>query len=169
MEELLRAPKAVGMVYHKMRYEIEDYGELIVPDETVHVERKSGDIYSQLLWKNMIGMPALLVKKSCVDEIGYLDEQLTCLEDYDWVLRIAKRYEALFLDEVLLDAGYSTTGVSGQASQHVIASCMLVQKYKQDYLQTNTFNHRLECILADAEDLGIKTQVVELLERIMQL
>ena len=36
-------------------------------------------------------------------------------------------------------------------------------------LQTDTFNHRVEIILRDAERLGITAQVVQLLEKLLQL
>lgn len=140
-----------------------------LPDERIAYEKKSGDIYTQLLWDNMIGMPTLLVKKECVEQVGGLDEKLKCLEDYDFALRIAQEYQAVFLDEVLLDAEFSALGVSGDSEQYLIASCILLQRYKKDYLQTDTFNHRVEIILRDAERLGITAQVVQLLEKLLQL
>lgn len=84
------------------------------------------------------------------------------------MLRIAKRYQAVFLDEVLLDAGFSTTGVSARTYDDIIASCRLLQKYKTDYLATNTLNHRLEHVLSLSERLGIQEKIVPLLEKIMQ-
>lgn len=46
-------------------------------------------------------MPTLLVKKECIKAVGYLDESLQSLEDYDFALRLAQRYKAIFLDEIL--------------------------------------------------------------------
>ncbi len=44
-----------------------------------------------------------------------------------------------------------------------------MQKYKKDYLATNTLNHRLEKILEGAAQIGIQEEVVKLLEKIMML
>lgn len=165
MKALSEVKDKVGMVYHKLKYEIEDYGTLILPKG--ENEKRSGDIFAQLLWDNMIGMPTLLVRKCCIEDVGGFDESLECLEDYDLVLRIAKKYEAIFVDEILLDAGFSTTGVSGNTYNDIIVSCRLIQKYKEDYLMTNTLNHRLEHVLDLAEKLGIKEKIIPLLERIM--
>ena len=172
METMLEAEQAntkVGFCYHKLKYDMGEGRYFILPDEKVSLEQKSGDIYAQLLWDNLIGMPTLLVKKECLDEIGYLDEEMNCLEDYDFVLRLARSYHGVFVDEVLLDAEFSTNGVSGDSYKYLIASCILVQKYKRDYISTNTLNHRLEIILRDAKRMGIEEQIIELLEKIMQM
>jgi glycosyltransferase involved in cell wall biosynthesis len=164
------ADKNVGMIYHKFRYDLGEGRSMTLPDEKIEAGKKSGDIYAQLLWDNLVGIPTMLIKKECVVEVGGLDESLRCLEDYDFALRIAKKYQAIFLDEIYLDAEYSVTGVSGgDTTQYLIASCMLLQKYKTDYLATNTFNHRVEIILRDAERLGVKAQIVKLLEKLLQL
>lgn len=60
------------------------------------------------------------------------------------------------------------TGVSGgDNSQYLIASCMLLTKYKADYLATDTFNHRLEVILRDADRLGVTEKIIQLLEKLL--
>lgn len=71
---------------------------------------------------------------------------------------------------IYLDASYSVSGVSGgDSGQYLIASCLLLAKYKADYLATDTFNHRVEIILRDAGRLGATEQIVELLEKVLQM
>ena len=169
METMQGAGQDVGMVYHKFRYDLGEGRGMVLPDENIPVEKKSGDIYKQLLWDNLVGMPTLLLKKECVNVVGGLDESLKCLEDYDFALRIAQKYKAIFINEIYLDATYSISGVSGgDTGQYLIASCLLLAKYKADYLATDTFNHRVEIILRDAEKLGITELVVGLLEKVLQ-
>lgn len=169
IQALEQADDRTGVSYHKFRYDLGEGRQCIMPDEKVDINQKSGDIYTQLLWDNLIGMPTLLIKKECIDKVGLFDESLKCLEDYDFILRIARCYSAVFIDEVLLEAGYSITGVSGNSYHYLTASCMLLKKYKADYLRTGTLNHRLAIILRDAEYIGIKPQITELLEKIMIL
>lgn len=164
----MQEDSSAGFVYHKLRYDMGEGREIILPDEKIADGKKSGNIYQQLLWDNLIGMPTLLVKKECLKVVGYLDETFKSLEDYDFALRLAKSYRAAFVNEILLDAEFSNTGVSGGSYEYLIASCLLVQKYKADYLATDTLNHRLEIVLRDADRLGIKDKIVQLLERIMQ-
>ena len=170
MDAMRDAGDAVGMVYHKFRYDLGEGRGMVLPDEKIPPEKKSGDIYAQLLWDNLVGIPTMLLKKKCVEAVGGLDESLRCLEDYDFALRIAQKYQVVFLDEIYLDASYSVSGVSGgDSGQYLIASCLLLAKYKADYLATDTFNHRVETILRDAERLGATEQIVELLEKVLQM
>lgn len=169
MNAMKKADLDVGIIYHKFQYDLGEEHSIILPDQHIPLENKSGDIYKQLLKDNLVGMPTILIKKECIKEVGGMDESLRCLEDYDFVLRIAKRYKAIFLDEIYVDANYSSTGVScGTGSQYLIASCMLLAKYKADYLAIDTFNHRLEVILRDADRLGVKERIVQLSEKILQ-
>ena len=169
MEVMQGAEQDVGMVYHKFRYDLGKGRGMVLPDEKIPLEKKSGNIYEQLLWDNMVGMPTMLLKKECVNVVGGLDESLKCLEDYDFALRIAQKYKAIFINEIYLDATYSVSGVSGgDTGQYLIASCLLLAKYKADYLATDTFNHRVEIILRDAEKLGVTEMVVGLLEKVLQ-
>lgn len=90
MEAMRNAGANVGMVYHKFRYDLGAGRGMVLPDEKIPYEKKSGDIYAQLLWDNLVGIPTMLLKKECVEAVGGLDESLRCLEDYDFALRIAK-------------------------------------------------------------------------------
>jgi len=167
VEAMRFANEQTGMVYHKIRYQTGGGNEIIIPNEARLSENKSGNIYKELLRSNLIGMPTLLLKKESIDKIGNFDESMRSLEDYDLVLRIAKDYDAVFLDEVLLEAGVTKGSVSANSVQHILASCTLIQKYKDDYIKTGTLNHRLEKILRDAELIGIQDKVASLLEKII--
>lgn len=167
MSALSDAPPEAGFAYSKFRYVIEGMEEIILPKEDVPVERKSGWIFEQLLWDNMVGMPTLIIKKECLEKAGYLDETLKSLEDYDFALRLSQYYQGVFVDKILLDAGFSATGVSSNGVQALLASCMLVQKYKRDYIETDLLMRRLEAILKDAEKMGMTEQIVPLLEKMV--
>ncbi|GFI53889.1 UDP-Glc:alpha-D-GlcNAc-diphosphoundecaprenol beta-1,3-glucosyltransferase WfgD [Alistipes sp.] len=169
MDALAHADDKVGMVYHKLRYDLGEGRYFLLPDETIAREKKSGDIYAQLLWDNLIGMPTLLIKKECVESVGYMDEGLRCLEDYEFALRIAKKYHAVFLDEVYLDAEFGTEGISGNSVQYLLASCEILGKYKADYLTAGAFDHRIEIIAEDAERAGLLEPILQILEKTLRL
>lgn len=48
-------------------------------------------------------------------QIKGFDMEMTVLEDYDFVLKMVKNFEAIFVGKVLLEATYSISGVSGNA------------------------------------------------------
>ena len=121
-----------------------------------------------MLYDNLIPCPSILAKKSAVMDAGMFDTELKALEDYDFALKLTRKYKACFVDEILLDASYSKGGVSGNPVNYLVASCMILARYKNDYLQTNTFNHRVEIILRDAEAIGMKEEFVQLMEKMLQ-
>ena len=167
MREMEKHPEA-GFCYHKIAYDMGGGYQAILPDERLPLEKKQGEIYAQLLYDNLVDCPSMLIRREVLDQIGGFDEMLKALEDYDLALRLAKAAPAAFVNEVLLDSAYSTTGVSGSAVNYLTASCILVGKYKKDYLDTNTFNHRVERILEDAEQAGVKEQMIGFLEKVLQ-
>lgn len=62
-----------------------------------------GKIFKEWLSGNFIPPHALLIKKSCIEEAGGFDENISFLEDWDLWLRIAKKYEVTYIDEYLWD------------------------------------------------------------------
>lgn len=157
----------IGFVYHKICYDMGKNSCAILPPDSIPLSQKSGNIYHQLLYDNLVDCPSLIVRRQCLQDIGLFDTSLKALEDYDLVLRLAKNYQAEFINEILLDSTYSTTGVSGNSVNYLVASCMLIKKYKADYLASNTLNHRLEIILRDSKAIGMQEHFVSLLEKIM--
>lgn len=61
----------------------------------------------------------------------------------------------------------SQGSVSMNTANYITASCILLARYKVEMLKTNTFNHRLEKILFDAESIGYVEQVMHFLEKIL--
>ena len=159
----------IGFAYHKLRYDLGEGRAAILPDERIPLAQKSGHIFAQLLYDNMIDMPALMLRRRAYETVGPLDESLSCLEDYEYALRLSMLFQAGFCDEILLESTMSADGVSSKSFDYIRVSCELVSRYKSEYIRTNTLNHRLEVILTDSQRLGILDQVGPLLEKIMVL
>ncbi len=164
MEAMCSASPEVGFAYHKIRYERDDGQVMVFPPESMAFEKKSGNIFAQLMYANLVPCPSIIAKKSCIAEVGGFDETMDALEDYDLVLKMARNHQALFLDRILLEAACSAGGVSASPAHFLVASCRLLQKYRQDYLDTNTLNHRIENILKNAEQIGERERFIRLIE-----
>ena len=161
--KLFEFDEQLDFVYSKLRYKIDDTHSMILPDERISYDNKIGNIYNQLLWDNLIPFSSLVVKKNRLNAVGKMDNSFSALEDYDFVLRIAKNYKAGFVDEVLVEAAISSDGISSNSYNYLISSCKLLGKYKNDYIKTETFNHRVEIILQDAQKVGIYEQILKML------
>lgn len=165
--KLFEFDEQLDFVYSKLRYKIDDTHSMILPDERISYDNKIGNIYNQLLWDNLIPFSSLVVKKNRLNAVGKMDNSFSALEDYDFVLRIAKNYKAGFVDEVLVEAAISSDGISSNSYNYLISSCKLLGKYKNDYIKTETFNHRVEIILQDAQKVGIYEQILKMLELVL--
>ncbi len=118
-----------------------------------------GDMLSQILFENTVGTPTILMEKSLFDEIGGFDEELRSLEDWDMVIRAAKMTEFGFVPEVLVDALYLNDGVTANMDEYFKSRCLMMQKYRQEYLDTNTFNDAAGSILALAQKFNVLESV----------
>lgn len=59
----------------------------------------SGRVYSDLLIEEGPVFPALMVRRSALERIGLLDEQLVAFQEWDTVIRLAKHYRFAFVPE----------------------------------------------------------------------
>ena len=102
MEQMQHLSDRTGIVYCRMKA-VYDYGQSIIfPSVEQSSEELSGKMLMKLLKDNVIGTPSILVRKSCLDEVGTFNENLRCLEDWEFVLRVAKKWEIGFVEEPLV-------------------------------------------------------------------
>ena len=96
---------------------------------------KEGDLYLELLKGNFIPTPAILVRKTCFDDIGVFDTSFTTLEDWDLLLRLAKCYKFKFISDPLLFSHYTPHGVNeSPAKQSLAAFELIFEKNYQAYM-----------------------------------
>ncbi len=104
IKALTEASMQTGFCYCEMEYHrLHQEENLFVPRRDIPMLRKNGFIYPELLRRNFIGGPTLLVWKECLADVGYFDERLAIFEDWDMVLRLSKSYDAAFVAEPLYD------------------------------------------------------------------
>jgi glycosyltransferase involved in cell wall biosynthesis len=62
---------------------------------------KSGWVYKNLFYRNFIRTSSVVVKKECFEQLGVFDESLPRCEEIDMWLRIAKKYQIGFINDIL--------------------------------------------------------------------
>lgn len=62
---------------------------------------KSGDLFEDLLFRNIIPSPTPLIKRKCFQQVGKFDTALPSSQDYDMWLRIAKEFKISSIPESL--------------------------------------------------------------------
>ncbi len=90
-------------------------------------------LFLRLLRGNVVNLPTLLVKKSCLDQVGVFDESFRRLMDWDLALRISREFAMIFCEEPLLLANHTEASISEDVDAYIEAVNMLLSKYADDY------------------------------------
>lgn len=134
----------IGVVYSSV---------LRVEAENVFFEQsfkghKSGYIYKDLLYNNFIPSSAILVRGSCFDEIGLWDDNLTCFQDWDLVLRLSKNYEFIYLPDLLVIQYDQRQSITNIPKGRDIAALYLMEKYCCDINDNNKILSNFQILIA---------------------
>lgn len=167
IEMLKQAPDDTGIVYCEFYYHGINHTEGICPDREILLEQKQGHIFPELLTGNMIGMPTVLVKKECFLQAGVFHEGLVCLEDYEWILRIARQYRILFVPECLVDVYANLESVTNNVEGYMASRCIIAGLYKKELIQYGLFDYIVGDILNKATQLGYLEKATVYLEKVM--
>lgn len=162
MQTLMDNPQA-GMVYCAYECQSFDGDVVIVPDEKMPLYEKQGDIYEKLLCRNTIGAPTVLVRRECFLKAGLFCESLSCLEDWELFVRIAREYEILFIEEPLVIVHLNAGGVSSNTAGYYEARCYMIAEHKDALIKYGKFNSVVEEVLLRARERGILEQVNKML------
>ncbi len=97
--ELFRsAPPDVGLIYTGV--------ETVSGDgsRTLQIPSARGDLYRELLARNILhGAPAsAMMRRNVIRDVGFFDEDLPAIEDYDYWLRICRRYKVDYVSKPLV-------------------------------------------------------------------
>lgn len=157
----------VGLVYCAMQGTRQDGSAIRVPDALIDRQFLRGNLYGLLLQGNVIDAPAAVIRKSCVEKCGGFDETLSCLEDWELFLRIAREYEIGYADEALVDSDIHNEGVSSHAGGYFQARCQMIAIHKEALLKYGLFDQVVERLLLMAKETGVMEQVAKILQKML--
>jgi glycosyltransferase involved in cell wall biosynthesis len=115
-------PDKLGLVYV-------GYSDEIKPDEPI-IPQYRGDILYYLLINNYVGSTTSpLVRKICFERVGFFDESLPALNDWDMWIRIAQHYEFEFIPEVLARFHLQLDSISNNIEFQKKSRSIIFRKY----------------------------------------
>jgi len=126
VDALQRHP-AAGLVYSSVS-RIDAHGRL--QGVRRHPMARSGWVAEQLLLKNFVPTSTVMVRACCFTTLGRFDEsrELISVEDYDMWLRIAERWELLYLDRPLVRYRLHAGGISRNTTRSYLGEKLVVEK-----------------------------------------
>lgn len=156
-----------GMIYHEMQ---EQGTSAFIPSRDIPLEWKSKEIFRHMLLYPMIGATASLIRKSFMDELGGFNEKLESIEDYEFYLRMAKKYRILFVEEPLMII-YDTPGSVNKRFKSKIDTELYVLDTMYDSLcQYDILQKKVNLIRQQAENYDCEDyfyeQALRLCERL---
>lgn len=117
------APR-LGAVYSGRRVTLDDGSLLEIRP------RLRGAVFDELVRRNPVPLPTLLVKRAVLDHVGVFDPDLPACEDWDLVIRIARHYDLDFVAEPAV--AYDGTGadrMSARARSVFIANHRIFRRF----------------------------------------
>jgi len=108
--ELLISNPDLGFVYCDNNFITES--NTIIKDYSRKIELHRGDVLLKMYEKFMLITSALMMKTSCLAQIGYFREDLYIGEDIEYFLRLSKEYKADAVSAKLLNRRVWSGGIS---------------------------------------------------------
>lgn len=170
MRRMLESPKEVGFIYCRMGGgQCEEDENFVCPPWELPAHMLEGDMFGRLLIHNVIGMPTILVRRKCLEQSGGFKESIQCLEDWEWVLRIARNWLIGFVDEKLVEVHKSAGSVSANACGAIITKTYLVTHYRHELAEMGMLEEKESEVLDAAKRHHIYEEIKELLSRDFEL
>jgi glycosyltransferase involved in cell wall biosynthesis len=88
--------------------------------------QKEGNIHTELLKKNFITTPVVVIKKECFSKAGMFDENISRLVDWEMWIRVSKYYNFKYINKALLiseeqpDGIWTNTKILIQALEYIL-------------------------------------------------
>lgn len=124
------APKSLGAVYTQCLRWKNSQKKLIPSNRPA---KKEGNLFKSLLSENFIGLPSLVVRKSCLEKVGLFDETLPRLQDWELFLRISKHFDFAFVPEPLVESFFTEGSISSKQGALIFALETILEKHLDEY------------------------------------
>jgi glycosyltransferase involved in cell wall biosynthesis len=91
-----------------------------------------GNIYNNLLEKNIFPVHAPIIKRECFERCGILDTSLPACEDWDIWIRIARYYEFAFVPDILAKYNIHGEQMATDMESMISARASIIEKNKSE-------------------------------------
>jgi glycosyltransferase involved in cell wall biosynthesis len=99
-----------------------------------------GNPFTAMLQDTLICTTTILLRKEVIDSIGLQNEEFRFLEEYDFVLRIAKHFQIGFLNVPTYVLRYHANSMSGFLGSRIKTKEQLLLMIEMEYNRLNSLN-----------------------------
>lgn len=108
---------------------IDDKGESIVPEDYEDKKKYETELINVLAGCNVVSTQTLIVKKDIFDKIGYFDEEMPRLQDYEFAIRLAQKEKIGYIACPLVFVYHSKISISTNLDALCEAIILLLKKH----------------------------------------
>lgn len=152
MQAAMQAEEEAGLIYSAFRWKWDDGTTNEWPPAGWAWEMKTGNVFPGILISPLVGMITILMKKSIFVEAGGFREDLSSLEDYEFTIRIARKYPFLLVDEVLATAYESMQSVGKRNDDKIMTQCDIMSRYAAALEQYGLKKMKFLSVLGEAKE-----------------
>ena len=145
MVQVLENLPEYGLVYSKVDY--------ILEDEVAATYQISGP--SQLYTENVVGA-CFLYKREILETVGEYDPDMILVEDYDYWLRISKKYKIFYIQESLYQYRYHGKSLTATKYSEIKQQQHRLRMRELEYLIKKTDIHERAILFLDMWVYGSK-------------
>lgn len=91
---------------------------------------------------NGICTSTVMVRRQCLDQVGYFDETFPYCQDYDMWIRLAEGYQFTYIHKPLIRYRYHQTNLSKNWGAQIKGREMLYEKHAKYFSQSTPYNSR---------------------------
>ncbi|MGI9533465.1 MAG: glycosyltransferase family 2 protein [Thermodesulfobacteriota bacterium] len=125
---VLLTNKSIGLVYSGLcQYHVDDAKK---ENLRTTIPKFRGDIYNEILYRNVIGTPSPLIRKECFEKVGFFDETMKSCQDWEMWIRISKHYKVEYLNEPFMFMCVHGNQISTNLEFKIQGMETILNKYK---------------------------------------
>ena len=121
-------------------------GELFSAIYQTAMKARAGNLLQDLLVGNYISAPTVLLRKDCVQTVGMFPESIKWLEDWVYMVRVARRFTFYYIPDILVQyrihSGSSSADRLGYEKSRVRARLILLSEIPEMALSTRLLYYR---------------------------
>ena len=124
------APAEIGVVYTGL-WRMGNSRKVYIP--SIKRVQKEGNIHIELLNRNFIALPTVIIRKECFKKAGMFDECFPRFQDWELFIRISRVYKFKYIDEPLVNSYFTPISISTDRDAFVKAFNLILEKYHEDF------------------------------------
>lgn len=125
------SPEDHKVIYTIVHENLLGGGKIYLPEKWA--TPRNGNILNTLRKGSCVPTQVIFTKKSCLEKVGYFDEDFPRLQDWELVFRLSKLYKFRLVEEVLVEAYHDESSITENKEALAKAIKMFLDKHKDDF------------------------------------